>query len=175
MQDWGGLLGLTLPMEIPGRYAALLVMNTALATGDEPLAEGFLDWRAFSNRKPDMDIGKLMQRACPHLSDAEAAAYAAPFPIPPTRPACGAFPTWSPTAPDAGGAALSRQAEFLAQRLEGKSLMAVGMKDPVLGPPVMRTLHGLIRGCPPPLEIAEGGHFLQEWGEEIAARALTDL
>ena len=29
-----------------------------------------------------------------------------------------------------------------------------------------------IRGCPAPLEIAEGGHFVQEWGEEIARAAV---
>ena len=46
--------------------------------------------------------------------------------------------------------------------------MAIGMKDPVLGPPVMRALHRHIRNCPPPLEIAEGGHFLQEWGKDVA-------
>jgi pimeloyl-ACP methyl ester carboxylesterase len=33
VQDWGGLIGLTLPMAAPERYAALLVMNTTLATG----------------------------------------------------------------------------------------------------------------------------------------------
>ena len=38
VQDWGGLLGLTLPMEAPQRYAGLLVMNTALGTGDAPLS-----------------------------------------------------------------------------------------------------------------------------------------
>ena len=51
--------------------------------------------------------------------------------------------------------------------------MAIGMKDPVLGPPVMRALHADIRNCPPPLEIAEGGHFLQEWGKEVAEAADT--
>src|SRR5690242_19143718 len=30
VQDWGGLLGLTLPMEMPERFERLLVMNTAL-------------------------------------------------------------------------------------------------------------------------------------------------
>ena len=80
VQDWGGLIGLTLPVAAPERYKALLVMNTALGTGDAPLSDGFLAWRAFSNRNPDMDIAKLMQRACPHLSEAEAGAYAAPFP-----------------------------------------------------------------------------------------------
>jgi haloalkane dehalogenase len=176
VQDWGGLIGLTLPMAASGRYAALLVMNTTLGTGDEPLSDGFLAWRAFSNRNPDMDIAKLMQRACPHLSDAEAAAYAAPFPDISYKAGVRRFPNLVPDSPHAGGAALSRQArDFWRNDWTGRSLMAVGMKDPVLGPPVMRTLHGLIRGCPPPLEIVEGGHFLQEWGEPIAKAAVEVL
>ena len=51
--------------------------------------------------------------------------------------------------------------------------MAIGMRDPVLGPPVMNALRDPIRGCPPPLEIADGGHFVQEWGEAIAKAALA--
>jgi hypothetical protein len=53
--------------------------------------------------------------------------------------------------------------------------MAVGMKDPVLGPAVMRAMAKIIRNCPPPYEFAEGGHFLQEWGEEVAHAALRVL
>ena len=175
VQDWGGLIGLTLPMAAPDRYAALLVMNTALGTGDEPLSEGFLAWRAFSNRNPDMDIARLMQRSCPHLGEA-AAAYAAPFPDATYKAGVRRFPNLVPDRPDAGGAALSRAArDFWRNDWTGKSLMAIGMKDPVPGPPVMRALHGIIKGCPPPLEIAEGGHFLQEWGEEIAAQAVRML
>jgi hypothetical protein len=45
--------------------------------------------------------------------------------------------------------------------------MAIGMKDPVLGEPVMRALHGSIRNCREPYLVAQGGHFLQEWGEEV--------
>ena len=41
VQDWGGLLGLTLPMEMPERFSRLIVMNTALPTGEVPLPEGF--------------------------------------------------------------------------------------------------------------------------------------
>ncbi|MFX5603229.1 haloalkane dehalogenase, partial [Acinetobacter baumannii] len=62
------------------RFDRLLVMNTMLGTGDAPLGEGFLAWRAFSNRSPDMDIAALMQRAVPGLADKQAAAYAAPYP-----------------------------------------------------------------------------------------------
>src|SRR4249919_3904761 len=35
VQDWGGLIGLTLPMAAPRRYLSLLVMNTTLGTGEE--------------------------------------------------------------------------------------------------------------------------------------------
>jgi hypothetical protein len=41
------------------------------------------------------------------------------------------------------------------------------MKDPVLGEPVMRALRGSIRNCREPYRVAQGGHFLQEWGEEV--------
>ena len=51
--------------------------------------------------------------------------------------------------------------------------MAVGMKDPVLGPTVMAALRQQIRGCPAPLEIPDGGHFVQEWGRGIAEAAVT--
>ena len=86
------------------------------------------------------------------------------------------FPNLVPDRPDAGGAAISRQArDFWRERWTGKSLMAIGMKDPVLGPPVMRALHAHIRNCPPPLEIADGGHFLQEWGDTIAHKAVDTL
>ena len=81
VQDWGGLLGLTLPMEMPERFARLLVMNTTLATGDAPLSQGFVAWRDV--REPatrTSTCGKLLARACPQLSAAEAAAYDAPFP-----------------------------------------------------------------------------------------------
>jgi haloalkane dehalogenase len=176
VQDWGGLIGLTLPMVSPERYASLLVMNTALGTGDAPLGEGFLAWRTFSNRNPDMDIARLMQRACPHLREAESAAYAAPFPNASYKAGVRRFPNLVPDRPDAGGAALSRQArDFWRERWTGRSLMAIGMKDPVLGPPVMQALHAQIRNCPRPMEIAEGGHFLQEWGKEVAEAAARAL
>jgi pimeloyl-ACP methyl ester carboxylesterase len=53
--------------------------------------------------------------------------------------------------------------------------MVIGMTDPVLGPPVMRALAELIRNCPPPLEIAEAGHFVQEWAPLFMPRALAAL
>ena len=47
--------------------------------------------------------------------------------------------------------------------------------DPVLGPPAMASLARTIRNCPLPLEVAEGGHFVQEWGGPIAQAALRQF
>src|ERR1700722_1484924 len=164
VQDWGGLLGLTLPMEMPERFSRLIVMNTALPTGEVPLPKGFLDWRDFSNSQPDMAIGRLMARACPHLTAAEVAAYDAPYPDASYKAGVRRFPNLVPEFPDSDGAAIERAArEFWRNTWNGRSVMAIGMADPVLGAPVMRALHRDIRGCPLPLEFAEAGHFVQEW------------
>jgi pimeloyl-ACP methyl ester carboxylesterase len=176
VQDWGGVLGLTLPMDMPERVARLLVMNTALGTGDLPLGEGFLAWRSWANANPDMDVAKLMKRSCPHLTEAEAAAYGAPFPDVRYKAGVRRFPNLVPDRPDADGAALSRRArDWLRSDWKGATFMAVGMKDPVLGPPVMAYLRKQIAGCPEPFMHPEAGHFAQEWGDDIASRALAAL
>jgi haloalkane dehalogenase len=173
VQDWGGLLGLTVPMEMPARFQRLLIMNTALGTGDAPLSEGFVAWRAYVNRNPALDCGKLLGRACPHLSAAEAAAYEAPYPDSASKAGVRRFPNLVPDRLDAPGAATSRMArDWWQNAWKGESFMAIGAKDPVLGPPVMNELRKIIRGCPEPYVHADGGHFLQEWGEDIAAEAL---
>lgn len=175
-QDWGGIIGLTIPMDMPDRFDRLLVMNTMLGTGDAPLGEGFLAWRAFSNSKPDMDIGGLLKRAVPSLTAAEAAAYAAPYPDASHKAGVRRFPNLVPDRIDADGAALSRRArDFWSKDWSGQSFMAVGMRDPVLGGPVMRALHGQIRNCPPALELPDAGHFTQEAGAVIVERAMASF
>jgi pimeloyl-ACP methyl ester carboxylesterase len=174
VQDWGGLLGLTAPMEMPERFERLLVMNTTLATGDVALSEGFIAWRAYVRKNPDLACGKLLGRACPHLSSAEAAAYDAPFPDAASKAGVRRFPDLVPERPDDPGAALSRKArDWLSSAWQGEAFMAIGMQDPVLGPPVMRELRKSIRNCREPYTLAQGGHFLQEWGEEVATWFLS--
>jgi pimeloyl-ACP methyl ester carboxylesterase len=176
VQDWGGLLGLTLPLEMPERISRLIVMNTALPTGDAPLTKGFLDWRAYVSRNPDMAVGKLMTRTCPHLSPGEVAAYDAPFPDERYKAGVRRFPQLVPEFPDSPGAAIGRAARaFLRHEWQGRSVMAIGMTDPVLGPPVMQALQHDIRACPLPLEFPQAGHFVQEWGDVVAPAVIAAL
>lgn len=170
-QDWGGLLGLTLPHEMPERFRRLLVMNTGLGIGE--VTEGFRLWRAYSNTQSDLPVGKLLGRGKPGLTAEELAAYDAPFPEARYKAALHAFPNLVPEGNDAPGVAVSRRAaEFWSRQWAGDSFMAIGMKDPVLGEAPMRALQQVIRGCPPPLELAEAGHFVPEWGAPIARAAL---
>jgi haloalkane dehalogenase len=174
VQDWGGLLGLTLPIALPGVVRRLIVMNTALATGDVPLGKGFTDWRAFANRNPDLDISALMLRAVPGLSTEEAQAYAAPFPDVRFKAGVRRFPNLVPEHPDDDGAAVSREARhWWSAQWDGASFMAVGALDPVLGPAAMNYLRKQIRGCPEALMMSGAGHFAQESGEVIARAALA--
>ena len=173
VQDWGGLLGLTLPMEDPQRYRGLLVMNTTLGTGDAPLSPGFVAWRDMCAKNPEFSVARLFARGNPHMTPGECAAYDAPFPDAGHRAALRAFPPMVPGRPDADGAAVSRQArDFLATAWSGQTLMVVGAQDPVLGVPVMQALRAQIRGCPEPVVLPQAGHFVQEHGEAIAARAV---
>ncbi|WP_382324696.1 tRNA adenosine(34) deaminase TadA [Hydrogenophaga sp. UC242_50] len=173
VQDWGGLLGLTLPMAAPRRYRGLLVMNTTLATGEVPLSPGFVAWRNMCAQNPEFDVARLFARGNPQMSAQECAAYNAPFPDRGHRAALRAFPPMVPEHADDEGAALSRQArDFWSTEWQGQSLMAIGLQDPVLGEPVMQALHAQIRHCPEPLRLPQAGHFVQEHGLSIAQAAV---
>lgn len=172
-QDWGGLLGLTIPMDMPDRFDRLMVMNTAIAVGLSP-GEGFEAWRAYNRTQPDMDVAALMKRSTPILSDAEAAAYGAPFVDVTYKAGVRRFPDMVMTDPDMEGVEISKRAsKWWRDEWTGKSFMAVGAQDPVLGPNQMSTLRANIKGCPEPMMIDDGGHFVQEWGEPIARAALA--
>ena len=170
-QDWGGILGLTLPMAMPERFTRLLVMNTTLATGQ--VTDGFKQWRSYSNSQPDLPVGKLLARGKRAMSAEEAAAYDAPYPDARYKAALRAFPNLVPDGENAPGAAISREAQtFWRERWTGESFMAIGMQDPVLAGAPMQSLQSDIRNCPAPMEVAEAGHFVQEWGGPIAVAAL---
>jgi haloalkane dehalogenase len=175
-QDWGGILGLTIPHVMPDRFARLIVMNTAFGTGERPFGAGFEAWKAYNRSQPDMDVTALFARGTPVLSEAEATAYGAPFPDVTFKAGVRQFPELVPPTPDAPGAAISREArDWFRDQWAGQSFMAIGGADPVITPDAMHALHATIKGCPPPLVIAEAGHFVQEWGDQVVAGALESF
>ncbi len=172
-QDWGGLLGLTLPMDMTGRFERLLVMNTAIPIG-EPISDGFTWWKMFAGMVPEIPVAGLIAiDARDALNAMDALAYDAPFPDNRYKAGVRRFPQIVPVEPGMQGIEHGQRArKFWSNDWNGDTFMAVGMRDGVLGEPVMEELRAQIRGCPEPMKIAEAGHFVQEYGETIARRAL---
>ena len=174
-QDWGGIYGLTLPMEMPDRFKRLLIMNTEIPTfiGDFELSRGFLMFRDMMRGKPDLKASFMIKGLTPILTKQEIKDYNAPFPDITYKAGIRRFPNLLPTTYDAPGAEISRKArDWFQKEWSGESFMAVGMQDPILGPSVMRGLRSVIPRCPKPLRIKEAGHFVQEWGDFVAKKAL---
>ncbi|APG62103.1 haloalkane dehalogenase [Sphingorhabdus lutea] len=177
VQDWGGLLGLTLPVDekFRARFSDLIVMNTGLGLG-RGMTEGFLAWKNYAMNTPDLPIGSLIARGTPHLTEAEIAAYDAPFPNADYKAGAQIFPALVPVEPEMEGVDISMAAaQYWQKDFNGKSYMAIGAADPVLGVKPMMSLKKIINGCSEPMIIEDGGHFVQEWGEEIAQAALQHL
>ena len=175
LHDWGGLLGLTLPVDRPKLASRLIVTNTGLATGKVPLGKAFEEWREWVSNTPDLEVDRLMGRACPQLDEAERAAYGAPYPDVTYKGGVRRFPALVPDRPDAPGAELSQRA-LLWWRKEwnGPSFVAIGMQDPIFNVQAMESLRKLVK-APEPLQIADAGHFVPEWGDEIARAALASF
>ncbi len=99
-QDWGGLIGLRLVGEHPELFARVVAANTFLPTGDRHPGEAFLAWRRYSQETPEFKTGQIVNGGClSSLSDAEVAAYDAPFPTIATSRAPASFRRWSPLPP----------------------------------------------------------------------------
>ena len=79
IQDWGGTLGLTLPVDLGfrSRLNRLSVMNTILPVG-KALGPHFDEWRAQVRKMPDLPVGQLIRGITPRLTGQEMAAYDAP-------------------------------------------------------------------------------------------------
>ncbi|PRP77855.1 haloalkane dehalogenase, partial [Planoprotostelium fungivorum] len=144
-QDWGGLLGLTLPVGEPSRFKQLLVMNTGFGVGHVP--DTWYAWRNFCRRNPDLPIGKVIQKACPHLTHQEIQAYDAPHPTALYKVGPRIFPELVPT----------------DTTFPGVVYMAIGMKDPVIGVAPMHSMSKIFPGKIFVEEVEEAGHFVQEW------------
>jgi haloalkane dehalogenase len=168
-QDWGGLLGLRVLAQMPDRFARVVAMNTDIPDGRD-LGPAFMRWRRFVEGQRALDIPALMRRAVRtrRLSDAELAAYEAPFPSSSYQTGALMFPRLVPVRPTDPGASDNRVAIQVLRSLTLPILLLWADQDPITGP-WQAHLREIFQAAAPPLTISGAGHFLQEdAGLEIA-------
>jgi haloalkane dehalogenase len=171
-QDWGGLIGLRLVAEHPGRFARVVAANTGLPTGDQPMPDVWLRFREVVRTAPALSVSRLVQSGCQTvLPPAVLAAYDAPFPEPSHAAAVRAMPDLVPAEPDNPASEANRAAWRQLATWDKPFLVAFSDRDPITGhmaPALKRTVPGAAGRRHPVLEGA--GHFLQEdAGEELGA------
>jgi len=171
VHDWGGPIGLRLAVEHPDRFSAMVIMDTGLFTGEQPMSEAWQAFRAFVERTEDLPISMLVSNAVARgMEDDVIAAYDAPFPVPESKAGARAFPLMLPTSPEMPGATEGKRVlEALAED-ERPKLLLWADSDPIIPPEVGAKFAERINADP--LEVIENAsHFLQEdAGEEIGRR-----
>ncbi|WP_165759460.1 haloalkane dehalogenase [Mycobacterium decipiens] len=176
VQDWGGPIGLRWATENAARVDALMIMNTGLFVGQ--VSKGFLAWRAFAEKNPDLPVGVVIQGATTsQLPDDIVAAYDAPFPTVESKAGAAQFPLLVPTAEDGPGANEMRTVIDELSRWNKPALVAFSDTDPVFAYPKSgQAFCDLIPTAGEQVRIAGAAHFLQEdRGEQLAEHLLTLL
>jgi haloalkane dehalogenase len=174
VQDWGGPIGLRWAVERDDRVERLVILNTGIFTGR--VSQGFLAWRAFAEKNPDLPVGRVIQGATKtELAPEVVAAYEAPFPNAESKAGAAQFPLLVPTDEGAPGAEQMRAVADALSRWQKPALIAFSDSDPVFPHPKSgQVFCDRIPGARPQVTIADAAHFLQEdRGEQIAQEMLA--
>ncbi|MFN2611912.1 MAG: haloalkane dehalogenase [Solirubrobacterales bacterium] len=176
VQDWGGPIGLRWAVANAERVGALVILNTGLFTGR--VSKGFMAWREFAEKNPDMPVGFVIQSATTSdLTDDVIASYEAPFPDAASKAGAASFPLLVPTSDGDPGAAEMRAIADELTRWEKPALVAFSDSDPVFPyPRAGERFVELIPTVDQQVKIEGAAHFLQEdAGERIATEVLSFL
>jgi haloalkane dehalogenase len=173
VQDWGGPVGLRWAVENPERVARLVILNTGLFTGR--VSKGFMAWRDFAQRNPDLPIGFIIQGAtAAQLPDEVLAGYEAPFPDAESKAGAAQFPLLVPTGPDQEGVAAMRAVIDELSRWDKPALVAFSDSDPVFPfPRAGQVFCDLIPSAGEQVRIEAAAHFLQEDRGEVIAEEIV--
>jgi haloalkane dehalogenase len=140
----------------------VVASNTGLPVGAS-WSEGFRNWLDFSQRVPQLPIGFILNGGTKRgLSDAERAAYEAPFPEEIYKEGARQFPTLVPITAEHASVAENKAAWAVLERFDKPFITAFSDGDPVTAGGEAQ-FQARVPGAAGQAHVTlSGGHFVQE-------------
>lgn len=177
-QDWGGITGLNLVRLHPDRFTRVIASNTGLPVG-EGVNRFMQQWLDFSQTVDELPIGALVAGGVSRgLSDAEKAAYDAPFPDASYQAGALEFPLLIPLQPDNPGVPICQATWAFLETWTKPFLTVFGADDAIAYKPGAHLkFQKLVPGAAgQPHEVIEGAnHFIQEDAPERLVQIIHEF
>lgn len=175
-QDWGGLTGLRLAIEMDDRFDMIVASNTTLPTGNIPMPESFMQWRVFSQHSDKFDIGRVIDNGTvQELSSEVIRAYNAPFPSEEYKAGARIFPMLVPVEADDPESVNNKAAWAKYAQWQKPFLTIFGEQDPIMRG-ADKVFHKIIPGAQGQEHTTlNAGHFIQEEKGEELAQLMVDF
>jgi haloalkane dehalogenase len=160
-QDWGGLIQLRVLAEQPDRFARVAVSNTGLPTSDEDYTPAFRQWQ--QNSQTLTNFGEAVEQGTLRdLTDAEVAAYEAPWPTETLKAAAREMPLQVPTT-GSEQAAANEAAKAVLRSWTKPLLVLWSAEDDIFSPQVQSFFLDEVPGSRGlPHQEYQAAHFIQE-------------
>ena len=170
VQDWGGILGLSLLGAYPERFKRVVILNTALPAG-EPFPPIIRAWRAVARIHPSLPVARVIQFGTYNkLTKETLASYKAPFENWKYKGGAKSFPLLLPKSSSSSGSDKILKAREILSQWTKPALVMFSDHDPVIGY-LHEYFHNLIPSvrATEKIVIPSAGHFLQEDQGELIA------
>lgn len=168
LHEWGGTLGLTLPIEDPKNYSGIICFNTYMSNNFIKLGSSYLNWIDSNINNDNLNVRALMARTNRILNLSECNAYEAPFPDKSYKLALQVLPSIFPSSEKKEGYELILKVEdWWKENSLDKCFILGSAKDPLIPLEKMKLLSQIISADEVTHVINNAGHFVPEWGMEF--------
>ena len=176
LHEWGGTLGLTLPMENPEKYLGVICFNAYINNNSVKLDSNYLNWIETNITNDDLNVRALMARTNRILKLSECNAYEAPFPDKNYKLALKMLPSIFPLSEESEGYEIGLKAEqWWIENNIIKCMLIGSAKDPIIPLEKMKNLSQIIATDEVTHVINNAGHFVPEWGMEFGEELFKQL
>ena len=168
LHEWGGTLGLTLPMENSNLYKGIACFSSYLGNNHIKISDSYNNWIEKCSETEDLNVRALMARTNRILNLSECNAYEAPFPDNTYKLALKQLPKIFPVDETKDGFNICKSAENWWQK-EGieNTIILGGGKDPLVTIDKTKMISKIITKEGSSHVINNAGHFVPEWGMEF--------